>query len=80
MRVLKAVPLGLGVAFLAAQLLKPERTNPPSDPAASFEAVVKPICEEVTEGNMPPKYYTPLHRDSRLTATDVGALCGLGGS
>jgi hypothetical protein len=145
MRVLKAVSLGLGVAFLAAQLLRPERTNPASDPAASFEVVVKPpapaaavvkrscsdchsnetkwpwysvvapaswlvardvregrahmnlsqwniygpemsrlrmkaICEEVTEGNMPPKYYTPLHRDSRLTAADVGALCGLGGS
>ena len=41
---------------------------------------MKAICEEVTEGKMPPKYYTPLHRNARLTANDVGALCGLGGS
>ena len=142
----------LGWAFLAlflilalAQVFQPQRTNPPSDPAAAFEAIVNPppraasviarscrdchtnqtvwpwysavapaswlvardvregrahlnfsqwniygpemsrlrmkaICEEVTEGNMPPKYYTPLHRNARLTADDVGALCGLGGS
>jgi hypothetical protein len=142
----------LGWAFLAlflilalAQVFQPQRTNPPSDPAAAFEAIVNPppraasviarscrdchtnqtvwpwysavapaswlvardvregrahlnfsqwniygpemsrlrikaICEEVIQGNMPPKYYTPLHRNTRLTADDVGALCGLGGS
>lgn len=41
---------------------------------------MKAICEEVIQGNMPPKYYTPLHRNARLAADDVGALCGLGRS
>lgn len=41
----KALPivLGLGIAvLLAAQLVQPERTNPSSDPAASFEAIATP--------------------------------------
>ena len=145
MRKLRAALLALVVSFALAQFVKSERTNPPSDPAAGFEAVVQPpphaaavvarscrdchsnetawpwysrvapvswlvardvregrahlnfsqwnnygpemsrlrlkaICEEASQGNMPPKYYTPLHRGSRLTADDVGALCGLGGS
>jgi hypothetical protein len=145
MRKLRWAFIALILVLGFAQLVQPERTNPPSDPAAAFEAVVKPpphaasvvarscsdchsnqtvwpwysgvapaswlvardvregrahlnfsqwniygpemsrlrmkaICEEVTEGNMPPKYYTPLHRNARLTADDVGALCGLGGS
>lgn len=34
------------IGLLAAmQLFRPERTNPPSDPAASFEAVAKPSPE-----------------------------------
>ena len=37
---------GVAVGLLAAmQLFQPERTNPPSDPAASFEAVVRPPQE-----------------------------------
>ena len=137
--------IALILLLCVAQLVQPERTNPTSDPAAAFDAVVKPpphvasviarscrdchsnqtvwpwysevapaswlvardvregrahlnfsqwniygpemsrlrmkaICFEVIEGKMPPKYYTPLHRNARLTAGDVGALCGLGGS
>jgi hypothetical protein len=33
------------VALLAAQFFQPERTNPPSDFSASFEAVAKPPRE-----------------------------------
>ncbi len=145
MRKLRMAAFGLVIILALAQLVQPERTNPPSDPAAAFEAIVKPpqqaatviarschnchsnqtvwpwyssvapvswlvardvhqgraqlnfsqwniygpemsririksICDEVKEGNMPPKYYTPLHRNARLTADDVGALCALTGS
>lgn len=38
-----AVAAGLAVAVLfALQLVRPERTNPPSDPRASFEATTHP--------------------------------------
>ncbi len=128
--------------FLAAQLIRPPRTNPSSDPAASFGAVVKPpgraahvlarscgdchshatvwpwysavapvswlvagdvndgrahlnlsrwdvysaemsririksMCRNMAEGEMPPKYYTPLHRAARLNEEDVAAVCSL---
>jgi hypothetical protein len=33
------------VLFGAMQLIRPERTNPPSDPAASFASVAKPPAE-----------------------------------
>ena len=35
----------LAVALIVAQFIQPERTNPPSDSAASFEAVAKPGSE-----------------------------------
>ena len=38
----KIVLLTLAALFIVIQFFQPERTNPPSDPAASFEAVVKP--------------------------------------
>jgi hypothetical protein len=41
---------------------------------------LRSVCREVREGDMPPKYYTPLHPDARLTAEDVSALCGMAGS
>lgn len=130
------------IAFLAAQFYQPARTNPPSDPAASFEAVVKPpasaasviarscrdchsnqtgwpwysrvspvswlvasdvkegrarlnfsqwnlygpemsklriraICDAAAKGDMPPKYYTPMHPQARLKEPDVAALCSM---
>jgi hypothetical protein len=38
--------VGVAVGLLAAmQFFRPERTNPPSDPAVSFEAVAKPPQE-----------------------------------
>ncbi len=142
MRKWKVVVLGLAVVFATVQFFQPERVNPPADPSASFEAVVKPprhaaqvlarscadchshqtvwpwysrlapvswlvagdvkegrsrlnlsvwniyspemsairqraICEEARTGEMPPKYYTPLHPGARLSAQDVSALCSL---
>ena len=44
-RVLK---YGIGVllvTLIVSQFIQPERTNPPADPAASFEAVAKPPRE-----------------------------------
>lgn len=35
----------VAVAAVVIQFFPPERTNPPSDPAASFEAVVKPPAQ-----------------------------------
>ncbi len=144
MRVLKTVVFALALVLAAAQLIRPERANPPIDPAASFEAVAKPpqhvaqilsrscgdchshetvwpwysrvapaswlvasdvkegrgklnlsqwnllspemsrirvraMCKAVREGDMPPKYYTPLHPAARLSGDDVAAVCSLAG-
>ena len=43
---ISAIAAGLAITAMAAiQFVRPERTNPPSDPAASFTAVVKPPHE-----------------------------------
>jgi hypothetical protein len=42
MRALRVVLLGLLAAFVVAQFIQPDRTNPPVDPKASFESVVHP--------------------------------------
>jgi len=42
---IKSVPVVVGLAvagLLALQVVQPERTNPPSDPRASFEAMAHP--------------------------------------
>lgn len=41
-KVVKWGALGIVAALIAAQLVQPERLNPPFDPSASFEAVAKP--------------------------------------
>ncbi len=44
----KVLQYGMGVlaaALIIAQFIQPERTNPPADPSASFEAVAKPPRE-----------------------------------
>ena len=33
------------------------------------------VCGEVTQGNMPPTYYRPMHPEARLKSEDVRALC-----
>jgi heme-binding protein len=44
-KILKYGALALVLGVLIAQFIKVERTNPPLDPAASFEAVAKPTPE-----------------------------------
>ncbi len=141
----KMLKWGLGVlagALIVAQFIRPERTNPPSDPSASFEAIAKPpqevaavlrracgdchsnqtvwpwysrvapvswlvasdvkegraelnfsqwntyspetarkklgkICEEVRDGEMPPMYYLPMHRDAKVTPAEASGICAL---
>jgi hypothetical protein len=145
MRSFKWIVIGLVLVLAAAQLVQPDRTNPPADPAASFAAVAHPpqaaaavvdracrdchsnqtawpwysrvspvswmvagdvkegrarlnfsqwniyspemsklrlreVCEKARTGDMPPKYYTPMHPQARLTGEDVSALCALPGS
>ena len=44
----KTLKYGIGVlvaAVIVAQFIRPERTNPPADPSASFDAVAKPPRE-----------------------------------
>lgn len=38
---------------------------------------MRAMCDEARFGAMPPKYYTPLHRDARLNAAGVAALCAM---
>ena len=142
MQLLKRILLALAAIAVGIQFAQPDRTNPPSDPAGSFEAVVRPspraaaiiqracqdchsnqtvwpwysrvapmswlvaddvkegraklnlsewnrlspemsqrrmlaICKEVKEGEMPLWQYRAIHADSKLTASDVSALCAL---
>ena len=41
----KVALLAVAALLVVIQFFPPERTNPPSDPAASFEAVVKPPAQ-----------------------------------
>jgi hypothetical protein len=142
MRLLKRILLGLAVVAAGIQFVQPDRANPPSDPAGSFEALVRPspraadilrracqnchsnqtvwpwysrvapmswlvaddvkdgraklnfsewnrlspelarrrmgaICKEVSGGDMPLWQYRLLHAESKLTASDISALCAL---
>lgn len=47
MRTSKAALLALLAAFIAAQFIQPDRTNPPLDPKASLASVVHPPAEVV---------------------------------
>ena len=33
------------------------------------------ICEEVKKGEMPPRYYLPMHPETKVTAAEVSAIC-----
>ena len=44
-RTLRIVLLVVVIALAGAQFFQPARTNPPSDPASSFEAVARPPAE-----------------------------------
>ena len=142
MQLLARILLTLAAIATGIQIVQTDRTNPPSDPAGSFEAVVRPspqaaavirracqdchsnqtvwpwysrvapiswlvaddvkegrahlnfsewnrlspevsqrrmsaMCKEVGEGGMPLWQYRVLHSESKLTASDVSALCAL---
>jgi cytochrome c551/c552 len=38
---------------------------------------LKDVCEEVTDGDMPPWFYLPMHPDAKLRPGDVETLCAL---
>ncbi len=35
------------------------------------------ICEEVRKGEMPPRYYVPMHPEAKVTSPDVKAICAV---
>lgn len=47
---------------------------PVSDPARTGR-FLNNICRKVTSGDMPLSYYLPLHRNARLSPSDVKTLC-----
>ena len=76
------VVAGLAVAvFLCIQLVQPERTNPPSDPLASFEAIAKPphhvgsslrrVCGDCHSNQTRWPWYSRISPVSWLIAKDV---------
>ena len=67
--------------FLVIQFIRPERTNPPTDPAAAFEAVVKPpeqvriiverACQDCHSNQTVWPWYSNVAPASWLLADDV---------
>ncbi len=43
--------------------------------AAESHTLLNHMCEEVTEGEMPPRIYTVAHSGTTLTPTDVKTIC-----
>lgn len=35
------------------------------------------ICQEITEGGMPPAYYRPLHPETKVTPAEASAVCAV---
>jgi cytochrome c5 len=35
------------------------------------------VCEEVRKGGMPPRYYVPMHPETRVTPQEVNAICAV---
>jgi len=138
--ILKIGALVLAAVAVGIQFVQPDRSNPPTDPNATFEAVAKPpqpvsgvvrracmdchshqtvwpwysriapvswliaddvregrahlnfsewnrlspeasqlkmrqMCTEIRKGDMPMPQYRLLHREARLSPTDVSAFC-----
>lgn len=81
--VVKTATLGVAVVLLAAQLIQPERSNPPVDPSASFEAVAKPpqqiaamigrSCRDCHSHETTWPWYSRISPISWLVAQDVKA-------
>jgi cytochrome c551/c552 len=80
----KVLKYGIGVlaaALIVAQFIQPERTNPPVDPSASFEAVAKPpravaavigrACWDCHSNQTAWPWYSRIAPFSWLVASDV---------
>ncbi len=80
----KALKIGtgvLGIAFIIAQFIQPDRTNPPADPSASFEALAKPAahvaaaigrsCHDCHSNQTVWPWYSRVAPISWLVASDV---------
>lgn len=52
----------------------------PSYPAATRQKKLRDISEQVSHGEMPLWYYTPLHPDARLTPAEARAIVDWAGS
>lgn len=81
MKKLKIALVALAGLFLAAQLVQPARTNPPSDPAHSFDAIAKPdakaaailnrACRDCHSNHTAWPWYSRVAPASWLVARDV---------
>lgn len=77
----KAALLVLAAVFVIMQLFRPEQTNPPADPAASFEAAAKPspqgraiverACQDCHSNQTVWPWYSQIAPASWLVASDV---------
>lgn len=80
-RILKYGAGGLAILLLAAQFVQPERSNPPTEPAASFQAVAKPpaavsqvidrACRDCHSHETVWPWYSKVAPVSWLVASDV---------
>lgn len=80
-RILKYAAGVLAAALIVAQFIRPELTNPPADPSASFEAVAKPphgtaaaigrACRDCHSNQTTWPWYSRISPVSWLIAGDV---------
>ena len=81
MQLLKRILLALAAVVVGIQFVPPDRTNPPSDPAGSFEAVVRPspqgagiirrACQDCHSNQTVWPWYSRVAPMSWLVAEDV---------
>ena len=81
MHLLKRVLLALALIAVGIQFIQPDRTNPPSDPAGSFEALVRPspqaaaiirrACQNCHSNQTVWPWYSRVAPASWLVADDV---------
>ncbi len=81
MQLLKRILLGLAAVAVGIQFVQPDRTNPSSDPAGSFEAVVRPspqsaaiiqrACQDCHSNQTVWPWYSKVAPMSWLVADDV---------
>lgn len=80
-RILRYAVVVLGVLFLVAQFVQPEKTNPSTDPSSTFEAVAKPspqvaslvqrACYDCHSNSTVWPWYSRIAPVSWLVAADV---------